>query len=88
MSVKVVDDLRSAFRDALSVGREHEFGLARRLVRRRDTGELGDLTGPGLGIEPPWVPLLADREGAIDEHLDEVSSLLDLTGTVAVRTVG
>ena len=47
----------------IDVGRvDHEVRVVRDLIRIRNASELWQLAGPGLGVEPFRVPLLADLE--------------------------
>ena len=65
----------------------HQLGLGRRLVRRGDAGELLDLAGARLLVEPLHVALLADLDRAVDEDLDEVARLHDRAHLIAVGAV-
>jgi hypothetical protein len=69
---------------------EAQVGLDRRLVRVVDAGEPGDLTRPGLGVQPLGIAGLAHLERGVDEHLDERQAhrLVDGARPVAIGPVG
>src|SRR5581483_2024129 len=85
--LEVRDDLHDALVFAELAGPEHELGLLRRLVRRRDAGELGDLPGAGLRVQALHVAALALLDRTVDEDLDEVARLHDGAHAVAVAPV-
>src|SRR5207247_226455 len=86
--LEVGEHLPHALLDALGVGAEGDFGVERRLVRRRDASEFRNLSGTGLLVEPRQLALLADLQRTVDHHLDEVAGLHEGAHLVAVGAVG
>jgi hypothetical protein len=69
------------------LGPQQQVGRLRRLVRVVDAGEVRDLAGAGLGVQPLGVARLADRERRVDEDLDErqAGGVVRVAGAAADR---
>lgn len=69
--IQVLNDLLRSLLDPHLVALDVDFRLQRLLVRRTDTGELLDLTGPRALVQTLRIPLLGHLDGHIDVHLHE-----------------
>src|SRR5262245_38261830 len=87
LSLQVCQDVPRALLDASLARVDRELGLEWRLVRCRDAGELLDLAGARLLVEPLHVALLAHLDGTVDEYLDEVARPQKAADLIAVRPV-
>ena len=58
------------------MGLHGDFSILWGLVRRADSGEVGDLSSSGLLVEPLGVTLLGDLERNVGEDLDEGDRLI------------
>ena len=83
--LQVRQHLRGRRRDVAVVGDDPHLGRERLLVGIGHAGELGNLAGARLGVQPLHVSFLAYVDRGIDEDLDEVVDLSpDLVADVAV----
>ena len=57
----------------LAARRQPELGVFRSLVGRTDPGEVGDLAGARLFVQPFWITLFTQIKCGVDEHFDEVA---------------
>ena len=73
ISLHVVDDLAHAVFDVGRLGIDDQLRLGRRLIRRRDSGEVGNLSGPGLTVEPLGIAPFAGFQTGLDENLVEAA---------------
>src|SRR5438445_5070086 len=65
------ENLLHALRDRLDVGSHDDVGMDRRLVRIGHTGEVLDIPGERLPVEPLDVAIDERLQAGIEEHLDE-----------------
>ena len=81
----MVDDLLRQLVQGVLWGQPH-VGVLRPLIRAVDTGEMGELTGSRLGVQPLGVAPLTILQRGVHEDLVKVESLVGMhfTGQVAM----
>src|SRR5215469_1176170 len=79
LATQLVHHLRHALLHAVAIGVQGDLGGLRRFVRRVYTGEVLDLAGTRLAVQSLGIALLADLDGRVQEHLDELARLQELT---------
>ncbi|CAM2161118.1 hypothetical protein PT2222_90335 [Paraburkholderia tropica] len=81
---EMLDDVVDATFDRGAVRSQGEVGVSRRMIRRADARELGNLTAPCALVQPLRVAFFADFERRIDEHFHEPGVAHDASRIVAV----
>src|SRR5690606_36941995 len=77
------DETCDALLDGLAARVDHHLVLERRLVGRRDAGELGNLAGAGLLVETLHVARFAGLDARGDVHFDEAAGFVKRAHQIA-----